>query len=337
MVELIERIFTPNTLSQPENPIVKNDFLDNIREGYIGKGYFGVVKIGLKQNKQYALKITLMNNYNINESKLLNSICHKNIMRTYGYMSYYDINTKLEFILLKCEYYQYDLFTLLKDYSDGYQRLKVSKVKKIMLDILNALDYLHNKKKIVHRDLKLDNILITNIDNPDAVLCDFGQAKLIGDANFSGMIYGTKGYVSPEIKMQKRPFDSRKNDMYCLGVILNLISTGHNTNDEKEDMIPQFTNLDHFKTNILHEDYTSIESESNSINCHKLFQNLTMYEFEKRILVEDALKNEWLNDEKKNDFDLEDEIENISENMVDDIFHELKPRLSNSIEDYIAE
>ena len=203
MGELIEKIFAPNTISQPENPIVKNGFLDNIQEGHIGKGHFGVVKIGLKQNKQYALKITIMNNYNMNECKLLHSICHKNIMRTYGYMTYYDNSTKLEFMLLKCEYYQYDLFTLLKDYSDGYQRLKISKVKRIMFDILSALDYLHNEKKVVHRDLKLDNILITDIDNPNAVLCDFGQAKPIGDANFSGMIYGTQGYISPEIKMQK--------------------------------------------------------------------------------------------------------------------------------------
>ena len=51
-----------------------------------------------------------------------------------------------------------------------------AKNKKFFCQILSAIEYLH-KNKIVHRDIKLENILFD--DNEDAKLIDFGLSKYI--------------------------------------------------------------------------------------------------------------------------------------------------------------
>jgi serine/threonine protein kinase len=339
-VKKLDIIFNAdNLLKNSENPIIKDGFLDYIDSGIIGNGHFGVIKEARKNEKTYALKITIYHENNINECVTLRELNHSNIMKTYGDMIYIDNDTNFRFILLKCEYYQYDLFSLLKYHSDSppctssseryYHRLKISKVKQITLDILSALDYLHNEKKLVHRDLKLDNILITDLDHPKAVLCDFGQVKCIETANVSEKIYGSPGYISPEILTQRGIIDSTKLDIYCLGIIFNWILTGHNTHDEYEKTIIEFTNYNHFKKNILHED--DKYKELNINYSYTLFQKMTDYNFLKRINVKDALVllNKWIKFEN---------IENIdSINYDTESLFEMKRSLSGNINDYISE
>lgn len=85
------------------------------------------------------------------------------------------------------------------------------------IDITRAMAYLH-ERKCLHRDLKLDNCLLT--ENLRVKLCDFGFARLearnpeeIRRLSFCG----TDGYMSPEI-LRGDPF-GLSTDVYSLGVI----------------------------------------------------------------------------------------------------------------------
>lgn len=62
-----------------------------------------------------------------------------------------------------------------------------------------GLKYLHSYG-IVHRDLKLENIMMTDTTN-NAIpkICDFGLAKMIGPNEKAEEPFGTLGYVAPEI------------------------------------------------------------------------------------------------------------------------------------------
>jgi len=62
-----------------------------------------------------------------------------------------------------------------------------------------GLRYLHSYG-IVHRDLKLENIMMTDTTNKAVpMLVDFGLAKMIGPNEKAEEPFGTLGYVAPEI------------------------------------------------------------------------------------------------------------------------------------------
>ncbi len=89
----------------------------------------------------------------------------------------------------------------------------------LSIEILESVDYLH-KQKVIHRDLKPNNILITDGMNGRFVkIADFGLATI---HEFDGQSHtkykGTVRYAAPEV-MSSTKYDT-KADIYSLGVIL---------------------------------------------------------------------------------------------------------------------
>ncbi|KAM0682600.1 hypothetical protein MDAP_001831 [Mitosporidium daphniae] len=68
-----------------------------------------------------------------------------------------------------------DLLRLIQ--RNGGADIPISIIKKIMHQVAKALYYLHVEKRIIHRDVKLENILIHSFDQ--VYLCDFGLSELI--------------------------------------------------------------------------------------------------------------------------------------------------------------
>lgn len=69
------------------------------------------------------------------------------------------------------------------------------------------MKYLH-QYGIVHRDLKLENVMMTDTTNKSVPkLVDFGLAKMIGPSEKAEEPFGTLGYVAPEI-LEKKPYNA---------------------------------------------------------------------------------------------------------------------------------
>ena len=90
----------------------------------------------------------------------------------------------------------------------------------VMKQLLEALIYLENKG-IIHRDLKLENILLVNReDNCLIKLADFGLSVNLEHLD-PKVRCGTPGYVAPEI-ITGKTYDC-KTDMFSIGAILYVL------------------------------------------------------------------------------------------------------------------
>jgi len=87
--------------------------------------------------------------------------------------------------------------------------------------LVDCLTYL-NKKNVVHRDLKLENILVDG--DMTLKVADFGFATYKHISKLKSY-RGTKTYMAPEIK-EGKTYDGRQIDIFSVGVILFIIVMG---------------------------------------------------------------------------------------------------------------
>lgn len=102
-------------------------------------------------------------------------------------------------------------------------KLSADRTLEISLQIAKALECAH-KNNIIHRDIKPDNILITE-DNLVKVM-DFGIAKVLDSQTVtnSNKVIGTAHYFSPE--QAKGNFVDGRTDIYSLGIVMYEMVTG---------------------------------------------------------------------------------------------------------------
>lgn len=98
------------------------------------------------------------------------------------------------------------------------------RARKIFIQLVSALIYLHRTKKIAHRDLKAENILLDK--NYNIRVVDFGFSKL-HDSVLQNMstLCGSPGYIAPEILLNQ-PYGF-EIDVWAIGIILFSIASGY--------------------------------------------------------------------------------------------------------------
>ena len=162
-----------------------------------------------------------------------------------------------------------------------------STVKKIAGVLLNALDYI-SSSKVIHRDIKLQNILFrVNGDIKTLKLVDFGLAKIIEGNDKASDFCGSLGYIAPEI-YEQRPY-RYEVDMFAFGIILFRLLSG----------VRPFsaTNAEKLRNDTVNLRY-KIEGrnwEGVSPNALKLVRNLLIGQ-QQRFTAEQAINHEWFSE-----------------------------------------
>ena len=114
-------------------------------------------------------------------------------------------------------------------------------VTKIFLQICDCLEKIH-EKNIIHRDLKLSNIMLTK--NNFVKIIDFGIARIFDPEKISDTEFlGTRGYAAPEqYGLFNLEQSDKRTDIFNLGVtIKNLL--GENYRGRLEKILNRCTNL----------------------------------------------------------------------------------------------
>ena len=261
-----------DTILPPENTIflvgigTRPEDFESIKSGdqdftILGKGGFGYAeKMRSKlNNKFYAVKrLPVKKDLNkdfIRETILMINLSHMNVMKLYGYFQGTEKIEKLKYIYRndKKRLYQNDtedkrMYFLVLDFMsngslENYYIKNMGKIKqdfiiKVFKQILSGLKYIH-ANNIMHRDIKLDNILLD--DNLNARISDLGISAVYRDqtqveeeekkldpliSDFTRV--GRPDFTAPEIIYHQKgmkDFDF-KVDIYSLGLtILCLVSS----------------------------------------------------------------------------------------------------------------
>lgn len=110
----------------------------------------------------------------------------------------------------------------------------MEKVQKIFTQLVGAVAYVHNSS-CVHRDLKLENILLDKHEN--VKLVDFGFTREYeGKASYLQTFCGTICYSAPEM-LKGEKYAGEKVDVWSLGVILYALLCGELPFDDDDDNV----------------------------------------------------------------------------------------------------
>jgi DNA-binding response OmpR family regulator len=116
---------------------------------------------------------------------------------------------------------------IIQEYMEGQtlgdmldQELPRPLVERIILQLIEVVAHAH-KNRIMHRDIKPNNIIIQ--PNGNLKLLDFGAAKMLGEKEISATMVGSRPFMAPEQIMGK---SERRSDIWAIGVLMYLLYTG---------------------------------------------------------------------------------------------------------------
>jgi serine/threonine protein kinase len=161
--------------------------------------------------------------------------------------------------------------------------LEPTKVQKIFTQLVGAVSYVHNKS-CVHRDLKLENILLDK--HGDVKLVDFGFTREYeGKSSYLQTWCGTVCYSAPEM-LKGEKYAGEKVDVWSLGIILYALLVGELPFDDDDETVT--------KMKILKEEPKY--PENFPPQAKELCQSLLSKRPILRPSLADVLQNPWLSE-----------------------------------------
>ncbi|TKA63412.1 hypothetical protein B0A49_10417 [Cryomyces minteri] len=162
-----------------------------------------------------------------------------------------------------------DLF----DYIELRVNMEENEARKIFVQVASALHHLHTKAKVVHRDIKDENVILDGEGNIKVI--DFGSAAYIKSGPFDVFV-GTIDYAAPEV-LAGRPYRGKEQDVWALGILLYTIVYKENP----------FYSIDEIMDHDLRVPYIMSEE---SIDLIRLMLNRDV---EQRATISQVLEHPW--------------------------------------------
>ena len=246
----------------------------------IGHGAYADVYKGIHKQTQQNVAIKIINLSLISdedevclarEVATLLQVDHPNIVFTYEYINDGSHLYIFSELISNC---------MMLDKINDMHGLPEKMARKYFNDILSAVTYLHKSRLIVHRDIKLQNILIEK--NGSAKLIDFGFCNSHHFIKSFNSFVGTPGFTAPEI-IDSVGYDE-SCDIFSLGVCLYAMVVGKTPyqmqNEDSKLLRAQIEELNY--------------PESLSEPLKDLLKRMMVGDPAKRIKIEDIIRHPWV-------------------------------------------
>jgi len=191
-------------------------------EKILGKGNFATVRLGTHRLTGTRVAVKVVDKKDLDpdnlekigrEIKILRKLSHENIIQLYQVMETED------FIHIVTEYASTgEVFDFLIE--NG--KLSEPEAARKFSQMLKAINHCH-RNKVVHRDLKAENLLLDHKGN--IKLADFGFSNYFNPGDTLATWCGSPPYAAPEL-FEGKPYDGQKADIWSLGVILYILVSG---------------------------------------------------------------------------------------------------------------
>ncbi|XP_043232336.1 MAP/microtubule affinity-regulating kinase 3-like isoform X11 [Amphibalanus amphitrite] len=248
----------------------------------IGKGNFAKVKLAkhLPTGEEVAIKIidkTQMNPGSLQklfrEVRIMKMLDHPNIVKLYQV-----IETKKTLYLVM----EYASGGEVFDYLVFHGRMKEKEARLKFRQIVSAVQYCHSKR-IIHRDLKAENLLLDSQMN--IKIADFGFSNEFTVGSKLDTFCGSPPYAAPEL-FQGKKYDGPEVDVWSLGVILYTLVSGSLPFDG--------SNLKDLRERVLRGKYRI--PFYMSTDCENLLRKFLVLNPTKRASLEQAImRDKWMN------------------------------------------
>ena len=192
--------------------------------GVVGEGAYGIVyKCKNKETGKYvAIKRfkevddDLVKKTMKRELKMLQKLHHPNVV------DFQEAYKRKGNLYLVFEFVEKNLLELLQEHPQG---LDPNLIRYLIYQLCKAIKYLHDQN-IIHRDVKPENLLIT--ENMELKLCDFGFARLISGSCTEKLTdyVATRWYRAPELLLTQGEY-GKEVDYWAIGCIMGELVDGN--------------------------------------------------------------------------------------------------------------
>ncbi|EHK48244.1 hypothetical protein TRIATDRAFT_46844 [Trichoderma atroviride IMI 206040] len=187
--------------------------------------------------------------------------------------------------VVRTNYHWYMLFEYVNggqmlDYIISHGKLKEKQARKFSRQIASALDYCH-RNSIVHRDLKIENILISKTG--DIKIIDFGLSNLFSPRGHLKTFCGSLYFAAPEL-LQARAYTGPEVDVWSFGIVLYVLVCGKVPFDDQS--MPAL----HAKIKKGLVDYPSWLSNE----CKHLMSRMLVTDPKQRATMQEVMNHPWM-------------------------------------------